>query len=117
MKDALLAEQNRQKFDIKPQTILKYLECFDGDLNDIDNRKRILDDYIDKIIVSEDTVTISFFYTQERRTLPIKETMETINRTQTILSMFGKPTVDTPASVKMRESLLAYEYEEEPSFF
>lgn len=115
LKDALLAEQNRQKFEIKPQTILKYLECFDGDLNNLDNRKRILDDYIDKIIVSEDTVTISFYYTRERRELPIKETIESINLTQSILSMFGKPTQDTPASVKMRESLL--DRGEEPDFF
>lgn len=73
LKDALIAELNRQKFEIKPETIVKYLESFEGDLNDVVNRKRIMDDFIDKVIVTENTVAITFNYTNDRRQFPLEK--------------------------------------------
>ena len=116
LKDALIAEQNRQKCEIKHETIVKYLECFGGDLNNPDERRRILDEYIDKILVSEDSVTVSFYYTGKQKKLSIQETLESIVLTKSIISVFQEISPDTSASIKARESLLD-ESEEESRFF
>ena len=93
LKDALIAEQNRQKFEIKPETILNYLESFDGDLNNITNRKRIMDDFIDKVIVTEDTVAITFNYTNDRRQFPLEKIEGTDDPNSVDLeSIFGEIT-------------------------
>ncbi|MCR5335119.1 MAG: hypothetical protein K6E42_01035, partial [Synergistes sp.] len=45
LQDALIAEQNRQKFDLQPHTILKWPESFTGKLSDPNNRKEVMEDY------------------------------------------------------------------------
>ncbi len=45
LQDALIAGQNRQKFDLQPHTILKWPESFTGKLSDPNNRKEVMEDY------------------------------------------------------------------------
>lgn len=47
--DALPAEQNRKKYDLKQSDILKFLDSFVGDLDNPETRQRLLDGLIEKI--------------------------------------------------------------------
>ena len=122
LNDALLAEQNRRKFDLKQSDILRYLDSFVGDLNDPDTRQRLLDGLIDKIYVYPDRLVITFHYSDDRRELPFEEMRELIENSRTIESMLGEYR-ETPkeATAKMRESLLGESdksgKEESPDFF
>ena len=45
LQDALIAWQNRQKFDLQPHTILKWQVSFTGELSEPNNRKEVMEDY------------------------------------------------------------------------
>lgn len=120
LKDALLAEQDRMKYALKQEDILRYLDSFVGDINNPDTRRHLLDSFIDKIYVFPDKLVITFHYTDDRRELPFEEMKQLIENSRTIESMLGDYQ-DTPteAAAKMRESLLndLEGSEEDPDFF
>ena len=122
LNDALLAEQNRRKFDLKQSDILRFLDSFVGDLNDPDTRRRLLDSLIDKIYVYPDRLVITFHYSDDRRELPFEEMEQLLANSRTIESMLGEyQEAPTEATAKMRESLLGESDENEkgdsPDFF
>lgn len=95
--DALEAEQMRQRCQLQLSDIVKYLDSIGGDVNDPATRQRILDEYVERVIVTEDTVEIIMHYTQERRAMAIKDTSEMIANQQRILGMLdGKPESKAP---------------------
>lgn len=87
LSDALLAEQNRQKYDLKLNDILRFLDSFVGDINNPDTRRKLLDSLIDKIYVYPDKLAMTFHYSDDRRELPFEETVQFIKNRQTILSI------------------------------
>lgn len=115
LKDALIAEQNRQKFELKPEHIVKWLESFSGDLNDINNRKEILEDYIEKILVYEDKMIVTFKYTNKEQIFAYEETCAIINNQQKILEIFENKEYGGTVPKEMLDSVL--DTEGEPSFF
>ena len=120
LSDALLAEQNRKKYALKQEDILRYLDSFVGDINNPDTRRHLLDSFIDKIYVFPDKLVITFHYTDDRRELPFEEMKRLIENSRTIESMLGDyQGTPTEAAAKMRESLLngLEENEEDPDFF
>ena len=120
LKDALLAEQNRKKYALKQEDILRYLDSFVGDINNPDTRRHLLDSFIDKIYVFPDKLVITFHYTDDRRELPFEEMKQLIENSRTIESMLGDyQGTPTEAAAKMRESLLngLEGNEEDPDFF
>ena len=117
--DALLAEQNRKKYDLKYDDILKFLDSFVGDLNNPDTRRTLLNGLIDKIYVYPDKLAITSFYSDDRRELPFEETVELIKNQQSILDLLNRSQYDlteTEASATMLDSLLG-NMEENPGFF
>lgn len=113
LQDALLAEQNRQKFQIKLEDIVKYLDNICGDLNNMDNRKLILDEYIHQIIVDEEKMVIVFHYTDERQEYPLSETAQAIDNRQRIMSMLDEGTENVP--IELLNTVLPER--EDPDFF
>ena len=78
LRDALLAERNRKKFDLDPGTVLKFLDGFIGNINDPDTRRSLLDGLVDKIYVYPDKLAVTCFYSDDRRELPFDETVRLI---------------------------------------
>ena len=103
LNDALIAEQNRKKYDLKLNDILRFLDGFIGDINNSDTRSSLLNGLIDKIYVYPDKLAISSFYSEDRRELPFEETKQIIENQRTIMSMMGDY-VPAEASTKTRES-------------
>lgn len=76
--DELVAEQNRKKYDLKLKDIVKYLEVFFGDIKDPENRQKLLEFLVDKIIVDNDKLTVTLHFTGDNRELSYDDTMELI---------------------------------------
>ena len=117
LEDALLAEQNRQQFDLTLHTILKWLESFAGDLSVSNNRKDVMDDYLDKILVFEDKLVVTFKYINKEETYLFADTSAIIDNRQTILDLFEKKEFSGKIPEEMLEIVSAGESEEDPDFF
>ncbi|HBA47576.1 MAG TPA: hypothetical protein DCZ91_07210, partial [Lachnospiraceae bacterium] len=64
--DELAAEQLRQQYSLKPEHVVRYLESFTGNLSNPEVRRRVLDLLINKIILSDDSITITFNFSDDR---------------------------------------------------
>lgn len=122
LSDALLAEQNRKKFDLKQSDILRYLDSFVGDLDNPETRRRLLDGLIEKITIFPDKMVITFYYSDDRRELSFEDMEQLLANLRTIESMLGEyPEAPTEATVRMHDSLpdeaANSEKEESPDFF
>ena len=93
LNDALLAEQNRKKYDLTLNNIVKFLSGLIGDINNPDTRRRLLEFLIDKIYVYPDKMVLTFYYTDERRELPFEETIQLIDNRQRIIDVMNSPVV------------------------
>lgn len=85
--DELVAEQNRKKFCITPGHVARYLECFIGKMTEPSLRDRVLSYLVDKILVYEDRLVISFFYSDDVRSVDIKSITETLDIKDKLLDM------------------------------
>lgn len=95
--DALEAEQMRQRCQLQLSDIVKYMDSIGGDVNDPSTQQRILDEYVERVIVTEDTIEVIMHYTQKRRVMAIKDTSKMVENQQRILGMFnGKPESKAP---------------------
>lgn len=91
LNDALLAEQNRRKYDLQLNDIVRFLNSLVGDVNTPDTCRRLLEFFIDKIYVYPDKMALTFYYTDDRRELPFAETERLIDNQQRILDMMNNP--------------------------
>ena len=115
LNDALLAEQNRKKYDLNLSDIVKFLDSFIGDANDPDTRRRLLEFFIDKIYVYPDKLALTFYYTDDRRELPFEETMRIINNRQRLLDIVNSPRPQ--GAVPVCALVMPGDEEENPDFF
>ncbi len=116
LNDALLAEQNRKKYDLRLNDIVKYLDSLVGDINNPDTRRRLLEFFIDKIYVYPDKMVLMFYYSDDRRELPFAETERFIDNRQRLLDMMNSPRPQGDVPTGMLEMPLDDE-EENPDFF
>lgn len=80
LEDALRLEQAKKQCQLTPHVILKYLDSLDGNLSDPQARDRLLDEYVSRVLVDDEKVTVILRYTDEAKELPIKETIEMLDR-------------------------------------
>lgn len=118
LNDALLAEQNRKKYDLTLNTIVKFLSSLVGDINNPDTRHRLLDFFVDKIYVYPDKMVLTFYYTDDRRELPFEETIRLIDNRQKILDIMNSPRPEgVVPSCALEMPLNDDDGEENPDFF
>ena len=107
LNDALMAERNRKEFSLKPETVLRFLDSFIGDINNPDTRRKLLDGLVENIYVYPDKLAVACFYSDDRRELPFEETIKLIEDSKSFRSpIFDPDFVPTEASRTMLESLL-----------
>ena len=116
LNDALLAEQNRKKYDLTLNDIVRFLNSLVGDVNNPDTRRKLLDFFVDKIYIYPDKMVLTFYYTDDRRELPFEETERLIDNQQKILSLMNGQSNLENVPAGMFESLIGSE-EESPDFF
>ena len=116
LNDALLAEQNRKKYDLTLNDIVRFLHSLVGDINNPDTRRKLLDFFVDKIYIYPDKMVLTFYYTTDRRELPFEETERLIDNQKKILSLMSRRIDPKNVPAGMFESLIGDE-EENPDFF
>lgn len=113
--DALRAEEMRRSIQLTEADILKYLDSLGGDVRDPDDRARILDEYVDRVIVTGDEVAVIMQYTADRRAVSITDTLRTLDQQRQILGMLDGSAAGK-APEKLRQSVID-SGEDDPDFF
>ena len=115
LNDALRAEEMRRSVQITEADILRYLDSLGGDVHNPDDRARILAEYVDRVIVTDDEVAVIMRYTSDRRAVSITDTLRTLAQQREILGMLdGSAAGNAPE--KMRQSVID-SGEDDPDFF
>lgn len=80
LEESIAVDKNRQKNGLKFDDVVRYFESWAGKLNrDGVYYKNALSDLIDRIYLYKDKVVITFYYTDDRRTLPFEDTINIID--------------------------------------
>lgn len=115
--EELEAERERQKYALKPEHVIRYLECFVGNLNNPSLRDKVLAYLIEKIYIYSDRVVISFYYSDDNREINLKEFnkhIDTINEIMETMDEASNSPIDETER-EMWESIIAKD-EDEQSF-
>ncbi len=84
LNDELVAEQARKEYRLTPELVLRYLEQFVGKAEDATVRRKILDSMIDKIYVDDESVTVTFYFSDDKRKIDINDYLESQKRIEYI---------------------------------
>ncbi|MCI9163769.1 MAG: hypothetical protein HFG59_11045 [Lachnospiraceae bacterium] len=85
--DEFAAERLRQQYSLKPEYVVKYLESFTGNLKDSEVRRHVLDLLINKVILSDESITVTFNFSDDRREFSIDEMTQVIENREKIMSI------------------------------
>lgn len=80
----------QQQYSLKPEHVVRYLESFTGNLSNPEVRQRVLDLLINKIILSDDSITITFNFSDDRREFDIKEMAAVIENRERIMEILDR---------------------------
>lgn len=115
--DELVVEQNRQKYALKPEHVVRYLECFVGNLNEPSLREKVLDYLIENIYLYDDKVVINFYYSEDKREINFAEFKEHLDSVDRIMKIMDGDTLHTDSYSKklnaMWESIIAKDEDDE----
>ena len=108
LSDALLAEQNRKKYDLKPETVLRFLEAYVGDINNPQTCQKLLDFLVDKIYAFPDKLVMTFYFSDDKRELSFDDMKKLFSNQQRISEILqDRSSIQkTPLSEKMLASLI-----------
>ncbi len=117
LEEELEKERVRKKHALQFEDVVRYL---DGFVRNKSGKHVIFDMFIDRVIVFNDKIAVTFRYTKDRREMPMKEIIEMIDNRRVIMkylhmdySLFGFPEELPPE----REQILNTEACEESNFF
>ena len=83
--DELIAERNRQKYALKKEHVLRYLECFVGSLNEPSLRDKVLAYLVQSIYIYNDKIVINFYYSEDNREINLKDFNEFLDNLDNIM--------------------------------
>ncbi len=109
LKEQIEAEELREKYDIKLDTIVKYFEGFVGNLDNEQLRKHVLDIFVDKIYIYKEKMVITFHFTDDKQELSYEDTLEMLENHGYLMDCVNDPeahTVYSPTVAKMMESII-----------
>lgn len=87
LSDELCAENNRKKYALKPEHVVKYLECFIGNLDEPSIRDKVLSYLVDKILVYKDKIAVTFYYSDDKRKVNLADLNETLDNQDALVQM------------------------------
>lgn len=114
--DELIAEENRQKYSLKPEHVIRYLRCFIGDVDKPLLRDKILSYLVENIYLYEDKVIINFYYSEDKRAIDLNEMNEYLQNKAKLMNMIdGFEGKDFPT--KLNETIMSMLDEEDCNSF
>lgn len=85
--EALDNALQRKDAQLKREDIIKFFRAFAGNLDNTEQRKKLLDLLVDKIYIFDDDVVVTFFFSDDKQKLNIKDTLEMIEGKKRIMDM------------------------------
>lgn len=85
LNDELAVERNRKKYALKPEHVVRYLECFVGNLTEPSLRDKVLAYLIEKIYICNDKIVINFYYSEDNREINLQEFKEYLKNLDKIM--------------------------------
>ena len=116
--DELTAEKNRQKYALKKEHVLRYLECFVGSLSEPSLRDKVLAYLVEKIYIYNDKVVINFYYSDDNREIDLKEFNDYLDNLDNIMEKLNGDKSFREGQIRLNamwESIIAKD-EDELSF-
>lgn len=115
LQDELVAEELRQKYELKFEDIVRYLDTLMNQSDDIVSQKKLLDTLVNMIYIYDDKVIINFNYSKDKKEIEYDELENLIANKECIdkLMKDSGPKMEVPTETL--ESLL--EADEVTDFF
>lgn len=104
--EELKAIQNRKKYELKLEDIVRFLDSFVGNLNDAEVRKKVLDIFVDKIYIYNERMGISFHFNEDIRELSYDDAKKLIETNRRIDEMMDLHEVHGKIDSTLLESLV-----------
>lgn len=111
-------EECRQKYEIKLEDIVKYLDALIDNIDETITKHKLLEILVKKIYLYKDKVIVSFNYTEDSREISFEEFGEFITNREKIEAMMGEHAlVMDSAKERMLASLIGGDDGEDCDFF
>lgn len=89
LQDELELEQNRKKYELKPEHVIKFLDSFIDDFKDNATRREVLYYLIEKIYVYDDKLIVDFYYSDDRREINFDEYKKYVENLDKLMQVLG----------------------------
>ena len=122
LNNALLDVRNRKKYELKPETVLRFLEAYADNLNDSQSCQKALDFLVDGIYVYPDKLAVTCYYTDDRREFEFEHMADLFETQEEIAKLLNDRSdlQNNKRAKKMLSSLIdenESEEGEQPDFF
>lgn len=104
--EELKALQNRRKYELKLEDVVRFLNSFVGNLDDAEVRKKVLEMFVNKMYLYNDKLVITFNFTEDVRELPFEEIPKMLELEQRLESLMDDHELTGNASKELLESLI-----------
>lgn len=117
IQDALDNARLRKDAQLKQEDIIRFFRNFSGKLGDMKQRKKLLDLLVDKIYIYDSEIVVTYFFSEDRRRLKIKETVEMIDGQKRILELLKDHKLGSDMSLEETNDFLGLDSDEDPPDF
>lgn len=108
----------KEKYQLKPEDITRYFYSFVGELADKDKRNTLLDTLIDKIFVYDNEIVVTFTYSEDKRSMDIKEMQKLLDARQQLTDLVNDHSSKPSMSKEETEKYFGLsESKDPPDFF
>lgn len=115
--DELVAELNRQKYALKPEHVVKYLECYMGSMAEPSLRDKVLGYLVDRIYLYDDKIIINCYYSEDAREVSFEEFNAQIANREHIEYLLNYGETDDKVFRQRLDMFLSGIIEEDNDFF
>lgn len=103
LQEEIAVEENKQKFRLTQEQVIKFLDSFAGDIDDPEKFKRILELFVAKIYVTNSgKMLFTFYYSDDRREVDIEDMKEDLDRVREMNELMNLPNGDDFIAKKKR---------------
>ena len=104
--EELKALQNRKKYALKLEDVVRFLNSFVGNLDDAEVRKKVLEMFVNKMYLYNDKLVITFNFTEDVRELTVEEIPRMLELEQRLESLMDDHELKGNASKELLASLI-----------
>ncbi len=116
LKDELATEEIRQKYQLKLEDIVKYLDSICNNFEDDYSKHKLLELFVEKIYIYDDKIVVNFFYSSDNKEVSFEKMQQIFAIDKRIEDAMNDTTLRNRVPMEMLQSLLGEE-EEDSDFF